>query len=150
MSSLQNWLATLQRIREYHRDTAMQSLAKSLRTAAQIHDRTASVEAMISSLGQAQQQNRRAERLDAERMRQTRQDRDELRSQRADLKLEQVAADSVVRQAQATAAAKKAEADVLDRLRDRLDSAHRQAQRRRNEQSPLDVAVSLCNGGCSG
>ncbi len=149
MLSSQNWLATLQRIREYRRDTALQSLAQSLRTATQIRDTAASVESMISSLGQAQQQSRHASRLDSERMRQLRQGRDELRSQRAILQLQQVAADAVVRQAQANAAAKNVEADVVRRLQDRLDSAHRQAQRRRDEQSPLDVAVSLCNGGRS-
>lgn len=150
MSSSPNWLATLQHIREYRRDTALQSLAESLRTATQIRDTTSSVEAMISSLGQTQQQSHHASRLDAERMRQLRQERDDLRSQRANLQLQQVAADAVVRQAQSNAAAKKAEADVLRRLQDRLDSAHRQAQRRRDEQTPLDFTVSLCNGECSG
>lgn len=145
MSSSSPWLATLLRVREHRRDAALQSLARSLQTATQIRDAATSVEAGISSLGQAQQQSRHVERLDSERMRQIRQDRDELRSQRTDLLRQQVAAEAVVRQAQANAAAKDAEADVLRRLQERLDSAHRQAQRRRDEQSPLDVAVSLCN-----
>ena len=145
MSSSSPWLATLLRVREYRRDTALQSLAQSLRTVTQIRDTTTGVESMISSLGQAQQQIRHAERLDSERLRQIRQDRDDLRSQKTDLLRQQVAAEEVVRQAQANASAKDAEAEVLRRLQDRLDSAHRQAQRRRDEQSPLDVAVSLCN-----
>lgn len=150
MSSSSNWLATLRRVREYRRDTALQSLAQSLRAAAQIRDTATSVEAMISSLGQAQQQSGHAERLDPERLRQVRQDRDDLRSQQTDLLLQQVAAEDVVRQAQANASAKDAEADVLRRLQDRLDSAFRQARRRRDEQSPLDIAVSLCNRNHSG
>lgn len=150
MSSSSPWLATLLRVREHRRDTARQSLAQSLRTATQIRDTTTRVESMISGLGQAQQQSGHAERLDSERLRQIRQDRDDLRSQRTDLLRQQVAAEDVVRQAQANATAKDAEAEVLRRLQDRLDSAHRQAQRRRDEQSPLDVAVSLCNEGLSG
>ena len=145
MSSSSNWLATLQRIREHRRDTALQSLARSLQAATQIRDAATSVEAMISSLGQAKQQSHHAKRLDSERMRQTRQVRDDLRSQRTDLLRQQVAADDAVRQAQTNAAAKEAEADALRRLQDRLDSAHRQAQRRRDEQTPLEIAASLCN-----
>ena len=145
MSSSSPWLATLLRVREYRRDTALQSLAQSLRTVTQIRDTTPGVASIIPSLGQAQQQIRHAERLDSERLRQIRQDRDDLRSQKTDLLRQQVAAEEVVRQAQANASAKDAEAEVLRRLQDRLDSAHRQAQRRRDEQSPLDVAVSLCN-----
>ena len=140
----------LQRVREHRRDAALQSLAQSLQAATQIRDTTIRVEAMIASLGQAQPPSGHAERLDSERMRQIRQDRDDLRSQRTDLLRQQVAAEAVIHQAQANAAAKDAEADVLRRLRDRLDSAHRQAQRRRDEQSPRDVAVSLCNEGRSG
>ena len=140
----------LHRVREHRHDAALQSLAQSLRAATQIRDAATSVEAMISSLGQAQQPGRHAERLDSERMRQIRQDRDDLRSQRSDLLRQQVAAEAVVHQAQANAAAKDAEADVLQRLLDRLDSAHRQAQRRRDEQTPLDIAASLCNEGHSG
>jgi hypothetical protein len=146
MSSSPNWLAALERIREYRRDTALQSLAQSLRTATQIRDTTARIEAMIASLENAQQQSRQPSRLDAERMRQHRQDRDELRSQKVNLQLQQAAADADVLQAQADAAAKNAEADVLHLLRDRLDSAHRQSSRRQLEQSPLEVAISLCNG----
>ena len=145
MSSSPSWLATLLRVREYRRDTALQSLAQNLRTATQIRDAATSVEALISSLGQAQQQGRHVERLDSERMRQIRQDRDDLRSQRTDLLRQQVAAEDVVRHAQANVAAKDAEAEALRRLQDRLDSAHRQAQRRRDEQTPLDIAASLCN-----
>ncbi len=144
MSSSPPWLAALQRVREYRRDAALQSLAQSLQAATQIRDAATSVEAMISSLGQAQQHSRHAERLDSERLRQIRQVRDDLRSQRTDLLRQQVAADAVIHQAQANAAAKDAEADVLRRLQDRLDSAHRQAQRRQDEQTPLDIAASLC------
>ena len=146
MSSSSPWLATLLRVREHRRDAALQSLAQSLQAATQIRETTTSVETMLSRLGQAQQPSRHAERLDSERLRQIRQDRDDLRSQRTDLLRQQVAAEDVVRQAQANASAKDAEADVLRRLQDRLDSAHRQAQRRRDEQTPLDVAASLCNG----
>ena len=145
MPSSPPWLATLQRVREHRRDAALQSLARSLRAATQIRDAATSVEAMISSLGQAQQQSRHAERLDSERLRQIRQDRDDLRSQRTNLLHQQAAAEAVVHREQANAAAKDSEAEVLRRLQDRLDSAHSQAQRRRDEQSPLDVAVSLCN-----
>ena len=150
MPSSSNWLGMLQRIREHRRDTALQSLARSLQAATQIRDATASVEAMISSLSHTQKPTGRIERLDSQRLRQLRQDRDDLRSRRSDLRHQQVAAEAVVHQAQANAATKDNEVEVLRRLQDRLDFTHRQAQQRRDEQSPLDAAVSLCNGGRSG
>lgn len=150
MPSSTPWLATLLRVREHRRDTALQSLAQSLQAATKIRDTTIRVEAMISGLGKAQQQSSDAGRLDSERMRQIRQDRDDLRFQRTDLLRQQVVAEAVVRQVQANASAKDAEAEVLRRLQDRIDSAQRQAQRRRDEQSPIDVTVSLCNGRLSG
>ncbi len=150
MSSSSPWLATLLRVREYRRDAALQSLAQSLRTASKIRDTTASVESMLTTLGQAQQQISQAGHLDSERLRQLRQGRDDLRSRLTDLRSEQKTADAVVQVAQAHAAAKDAEAEVLRRLQDRLDSTHRQAQRRRDEQSPLEATDSLCNGQLSG
>lgn len=146
MSSSSPWLATLLRVREHRRDTALQSLARSLQVATKIHESAASVEAVLSRLGQIQQQSGQSGRLDSERLRQIRQDRDDLQSQLNDLHNQQKAADSAVQLAQANATAKDAEAEVLRRLQDRLDSARRQAQRRRDEQSPLEVAGSLCNG----
>ena len=145
MSSSPPWLATLQRVREHRRDAALQSLARSLQAATQIRDAATSVDAMISNLRQAQQPSRHAERLDSERLRQIRQERDDLRSQRTDLLRQQLAAEAVVHREQANAADKDAEAEVLRRLKNRIDSTHRQAQRRRDEQTPLDIAASLCN-----
>ncbi len=150
MSSLTPWLTTLQRVREHRRNTALQSLAQSLQTAKKIRDTTIRVESMISSLGQALQQSNHAGRLDSERMRQIRQHRDDLRSHLTDLNNQQTSANATVHQAQVNATAKDSEAEVLRRLQDRLDSTHRQAQRRRDEQTPLDVAVSLCNEQVSG
>ncbi len=150
MSSSSPWLATLLRVREYRRDAALQSLAQSLQAATRIRDTSTGVESMLSTLGQAQQQISHAGRLDSERMRQIRQDRDDLRSRLTDLRSEQKTADVAVQVAQTHATAKDAEAEVLRRLHDRLDSARRQAQRRRDEQSPLEAAASLCNGRLSG
>lgn len=150
MSSSSPWLATLLRVREHRRDTALLSLAQSLQTSAKIHDSTTGVEVMLSRLGQAQQQNSQSGRLDSERLRQVCQDRDELRSRLTVLRSEQKVADAAVQVAQSHAATKDAEAEVLRRLQDRLDSAHRQAERRREEQSLLEVSASLCNGRLSG
>lgn len=150
MSSSSPWLATLLRVREHRRDTALQSLAKSLQVAAKIHDSATGVEVVLSHLSQAQQQSGQSVRLDSERLRQIRQNRDELRSRLTDLRREQKVADAAVQVAQVHAAAKDAEAEVLRRLQDRLDAAHRLAQRRRDEQSPLEAAASLCNGRLSG
>ncbi len=150
MSSSSSWLDTLLRFREHRRDAALRSLAQSLQVATKIRDTNNSVESMHSTLGQAQQQISHAGRLDSERLRQIRQDRDDLRSRLTDLRREQKSAEAEVQVAQTHAAAKDAEAEVLRRLQDRLDSAHRQAQRRRDEQSPLEAAASLCNGGLSG
>lgn len=146
MSSSSNWLATLLRVREHRRDTALQSLAQSLQAATQIHNSATGVEVVLSHLKQAQQQSSQSGRLDSERLRQIREDRDELRSRLTNLRSQQKAADAAVQVAQAHATAKDAEAEVLRRLQDRLDSARRQAQRRRDEQSPLEATVSLCNG----
>lgn len=145
-----SWLATLLRVREHRRDTALQSLAQILQAAKNIQNSATSVEAVLSHLGQVQQQCSQFGRLDSERLRQIRHDRDDLRSRLTDLRSEQKVADDAVQVAQAHAAAKDAEAEVLRRLQDRLDSAHQQAQRRRDEQSPLEAAVSLCNGRLSG
>lgn len=150
MSSSPSWLATLLRVREHHRDTALQSLAKNLQVAKKVHDSATGVEVVLSHLSLIQQQSSQARLLDSERLRQIRQDRDELRLRLTDLRSEQKVADAAVQAAQAHAAAKDAEAEVLRRLRDRLDSDRRQTQRRRDEQSPLEATVSLCNGRLSG
>lgn len=150
MSSSSLWLATLLRVREYRRDTALQSLAQNLQTASKLHNLATDVEVVFSRLGQAQQQSGQSGRLDSERLRQIRQDRDDLRSRLTVLRSEQKVADGAVQVAQAHAAAKDAEAEVLRRLQDRLDSARQQAQRRRDEQSLLEAAASLCNGRHSG
>ncbi len=128
----------------------MQSLAQSLQAATTIRHTSNSVESLLSSLGQVQQKIGHAGRLDSERLQQIRQDRDDLKSRLADIRSEQKVADDAVQEAQAHAATKDAEAEVLRRLQDRLDSARRQAQRRRDEQSPLEAVASLCNGRHSG
>ncbi|GDY08031.1 hypothetical protein LBMAG52_15170 [Planctomycetia bacterium] len=150
MSLSSPWLATLQRVREYRRDAAFLSLAQNIQAATKIQDTADSVEVMLSGLGMAQQQISHAGRLDPERLRQFRQERDHLQSNLADLRRQQVASEALVRQTQDLAAAKNAEAEVLRRLQDRLDSTIRQTQRRQEEQTPLEVAASLCNGRLSG
>lgn len=146
MSSSSPWLATLLRVREYRRDIALLSLAQSLQTAKDIQDSAISVEVVLSRLGQVQQQSGQSGQLNSERLQQIRQDRDDLRSRLTIFRNEQKVADDAIQVAQAHAAAKDAEAQVLRRLQDRLDSGRRQAQRRRDEQSPLEAAASLCNG----
>lgn len=146
MSSSPKWLSTLQRIREHRRDVALHSLAQSLQTSAKIGAAINGVEEEISTLSQAQQHSVRSGRLDAERLLQMRQGRDTLRSQLAELVQQQSVAEIAVRQAQSVVADQDAEVDVLRRLSERLDSADRQAQRRQEEQTPTEIAVSLCNG----
>ncbi len=150
MSLSSPWLATLLRVREYRRDAVLQSLAQSLQADAKIRDAANSVELMLSGLGTTQQNSGQSGRLDPDRLRQCRQERDRLQTDLAELRRQQVASETLVRQTQDIADAKSAEAEVLRRLQDRLDSAHRQAQRRRDEQSPLEAAASLCNGRLSG
>lgn len=140
------WLSTLQRVREHRRDAALHSLAQSLQAEAAIRESINSVEGTISNLSQSQQQCVHSGRLDAERLLQIRQDRDNLRSQLTELNRQRGAAEAVVVQAQAIAVEKDAEVDVLQRLSDRYDSAHRQARRRQDEQSLAEVVASLCNG----
>ena len=150
MPSSPSWLVSLQRVREYRRDAALQLLAQQLQVAGKIRDAVAGVESNLVHVGQAQQQTGHAGRLDSERLRLIRQERDDMRSQLKELRGQQTSADASVREAQALAATKEAESEVLRRLQDRLDSAHRQAQRRREEQTPHEATVSLCNGGLSG
>ena len=150
MSSSLPWLATLLRVREHRRDAALKSLAQSLQAATNIRDTTSHVASVLARLGQAQQQISQSGRLDPDRLQHMRKDRDSLRTQKTELLRQQAVAETAVRQAQVNAAAKDAEADVLRRLQDRINSAHRQAQRRRDEQTPSDVADSLCNGRLSG
>lgn len=150
MSSSSPWLNTLLRVREHRHDAALQSLAQSLQAAETIRDTAVSVETALSGLRQAHRQNGQSGHLDSERLRQLRQERDDLQSQREFLTNQQQASDAVVQQNRKVVAAKDAEAEVLRRLQDRLDSAHRQAQRRQQEQSSVDVTVSLCNGRLSG
>lgn len=146
MSSSSPWLATLLRVREHRRDTALQSLAQSLQAASKIHESAAAVEVVLTRLNQTQRQCSQFGGLDSERLRQIRQDRDDLRRRLNEFQTQQKAADAAVQLAQANATAKDAEAEVLRRLQDRLDSTQRLVQRRRDEQSPLEVTVSLCNG----
>lgn len=146
MTSSPKWLSILQRVREHRRDAALHSLAQSLQAATKIREAISGVEETISSLSHAQQQCAHAGRLDAERLLQIRQDRDNLRSQLTDLIRRRGAAEVAVVQIQAIAAEKDAEVDVLRRLSDRYDSADRQARRRQDEQSLTEFAASLCNG----
>jgi len=139
------WLATLQRVREYRRDTALQSLACSLQAATQIHDQADLVEARISGLRKEQQESGQAEPLDPARLRQIRQDRDNLMSQRAEVLRLRLVADAAVHQARANAAEKESEAQALRRLQERLDADEHQARRRHGEQSAMGIVVSLCN-----
>lgn len=150
MPSPSTWLATLLRVREHRHDAALQSLAQSLHVAKSIRDVATDVEAKLSQLGQALQHAGQSGRLDSDRIRQLRQDRDVLRIRQDDLRSQQTTANAAVRQAQTDATAKDAEAEILRRLRDRLDYAHQQTQRRREEQTPLEIALSLCNGQLSG
>ena len=147
MLSSPKWLSTLQRVREHRRDAALHSLARSLQAAAHIRDTISGAEALIARLAEAQQQCTQAGRLDSDRLLQIRQDRDNLRSQLTELRPQQSAAEAAVRQAQSAATIKNAEVDVLRRLSDRFDSDDRQARRRQEEQSPLEITDSLCNCG---
>ena len=146
MSSSPTWLATLQRVREYRRDAALQLLAQQLQAATKIRNSAAEVESNLARQGQAQQQSSYTGRLDSDRLRQLRLERDSLRSELSALSIQRSSADTAVRQAQVHATAKDAEAEVLRRLQDRLDSTQRQEQRRRDDQSSMESAVSLCNG----
>ncbi len=150
MSSSPTWLTTLQRLRDYHRDTALHSLAQRLQTATAIRDATARVEALIAQGTAAQQQLSGTGRLNFDRLLQIRQDRDDLQAQLVELRQLHSVAEAAVNQAQAIAAKKDAEVNVLKRLGDRYDSAHQQARRHQEEQSSLDIAASLCNRGLSG
>ena len=146
MSELPSWLTTLQRVREHRRDAAWQSLAERLQTATHVRDATSRVVQAISQLRDTQQQNSQAGRLDFERLRQLRRDRDEWQTQLTQLQQEQSHADTAVRQAQSLAADKESEVEVLQRLSDRLLTSQLQARRRIDEQSTLESALSLCNG----
>jgi flagellar biosynthesis chaperone FliJ len=146
MSSSPKWLSTLQDIREHRRDVARHFLAQSLQASAKIGAAINGVAEEILILSQAQQQSVRAGRLDAERLLQMRQDRDTLRSQLAELGQQQSVAGIALHEAQSFVADQDAEVDVLRRLSERLDSAQRQAQRRQEEQTATEIAVSLCNG----
>lgn len=146
MSSSPKWLSTLQSVREHRRDAALQSLAQNLQAATKIRETIRGVEVTISRLSHTQQQCTHSGQLDAVRLLQIRQDRDALRSQLANLVQQQSVAENAVHQAQSVAAEKDAEFDVLRRLSDRLESAHRQSLRRQEEQTPTETVVSLCNG----
>ena len=149
MPSSPAWLTTLQRIREHHRDSALHSLAQCLAAVAKVRDTATHVESQIADRSAAQQQVSDQRRLDPNRLRQIRQDRDDLRTQLAALRQQQSVAESAVCQAQAMATKKNTELDALRKLSSRYDSAHQQARRRQEEQSPVETAASLCNGGLS-
>lgn len=147
MSALPTWLTALQRVREHHRDAALQSLAQNLRATAIIRDAMANVVAVDSQIRNSQQQSSLGGLLDADRLRQLRQDRDGLQSQLAELRQRQFEADKSVLEAQTIAAANETDVAVLRQLADRLLTAQRHEQRRQLEQSTLEAALSLCNGG---
>ena len=147
MSALPTWLTALQHVREHHRDAALQSLALNLRAAAIIRDKSSAAVEVVSRNRNVQQQSTQTGPLDAERLRQLRQDREDFQSQLAELQGRQIEADKSVQEAQTIAVTKETDVEILKRLADRLFTTRRHEHRRRQEQSTLETALSLCNGG---
>lgn len=144
MPSTLPWLSTLLHLREHHHDVALQSLARDLQAANSIREQAKSVETMISRLDATQKKHFQTGALASERLRQIRDERNDLNEHLNQLRNQQHTANSVFQQSRLAAKKADSEAEVLRRLQDRLESARRQAQRHREEQFPLEVADSLC------
>lgn len=145
MATLPNWLMTLQRVREQHRDTAWQSLAQCVRVAAEARTATAEVVEDLVHLRATQRRSGLAGPVDTERLRQIRGDRDQRLSILTETQRRQSEAETGLQQAQSVAAVKEADVEILRRLSDRLLMNKRCEQQRRQERSAIEVSLSLCN-----
>ena len=138
------------RVREHRRDLALQSLGKSLHAAKSASDAAHSVATQLSLLTESQQRDGSSSpRIDVDRLRQSRSNRDDLRAELSASLRRQADAESDVQQAQSTAVARDSEVEVLDRLSDRYRAQRRIGDKRREEQILSEATVTLCNSGRS-
>ena len=128
------WLSALMRVREQRRDTALQSLGKSLLAAKTAGDVTQLAAAKLSQLTTVQQQDGSLRRVDVDRLRQLRANREDLRAELTEHLQRQEEADAGVKRAQTSAVARDSEVEVLSRLADRYLAANRIDEKRREEQ----------------
>lgn len=145
MSALPTWLTTLERVREQRRNAAWQSLAQSLRDAAEARAATTEIAEGLTRLRESQQQSALSGRVDAERLRQLREDRTDRLSQLAEAHRRQSESEARLQKAQSEATVHEAGVEILQKLSNRLLAARRIEQQRRQEQSTLEVSLSLCN-----
>lgn len=145
MSALPTWLTTLERVREQRRNAAWQSLAQSLRDAAEARAATTEIAEGLARLRESQQQSALSGRVDAERLRQLREDRTDRLSQLAEAHRRQSESEARLQKAQSEATVHEADVEILQKLSNRLLAARRIEQQRRQEQSTLEVSLSLCN-----
>ena len=136
------WLTALTRIREYQRDTALQTLAQSVRAANEIREATASVTDEIADSKLRQPHDGSLKHVNVEQLRQWRADRDGLQAALKELHRRQITADSEVHEAQLTVAMKKSAVEVLQRLRGRLDTQHRVRLHQLDEQQRLETMLT--------
>lgn len=144
------WLTALTRIREHQRDTALQTLAQSVRAATEIHAAAASLGAELAHSGLCQTHAVSPKHVNVEQLRQWRADRDGLQAALEELHRRQIAADCDVHDAQSAVAAKASAVEVLQRLRSRLDAQHRVRLHQLDEQQRLETMLpSGDDGACS-
>lgn len=145
MPALPTWLTTLQRVREQFRDAARQSLAQSVRAATEARAATAEIAEGLSRLREVQQQTGLAGHVDARRLRDLREERDQCLSQLAEAQRRQSESETRLQQAQSEATVKEADVEILLRLSNRLLAAQRLVQQRRQERATVEASLSLCN-----
>jgi hypothetical protein len=150
MSALPGWLTTLQRVREYRRDVAWQTLSQSQRSASEAAEITRSVAQAIARVQDDQQRAGQAGRVDAERLRTLHADRELQRSRLRDVGRLQAAADRQLQQDQNAAVACEADVEILQRLSDRLLAAARLEQQQRLATETWQASLSLSNGRTDG
>ena len=145
MTQSPKWLTTLLRLREHHRDVARQSLAQYLSVEKSLEALQTQVLSDLAGDAIESLPDNAPRRLDLDRLKNQRRDRDDLNRQLHSLNQQRAEANFVLRQSQAELTSKTSEVDVLLKLLDRNRHAQAQSDRRIEEQAALDSALSLCN-----
>lgn len=140
-----SWLTTLIRVRDHHRDCALQALAESLNVSKIANDATQSTTKKISGLTRQHQESAGNSRINVAQLQELRTTRDGLQADLAMHQKSQKEADLSVQKAQKAVSIRDSEREVLIRLSERYELAQRVMAQRKEEQILSESVVTLCN-----
>ena len=134
------------RIRDHHRDCALQALAESLRVSKIANDEAQSTTKRISQLPNLHQECAATSRINVAQLQELRTIREGLQ---AELTVQQQQLNEslvMAQQAQRVAALRDSEREILIRLSERYEMTNRIKEQRQEEQILSESVVALCNG----